>query len=183
MEGDPFKYKGNNTKIVYLYLIPTVHEMEQTYMKIFKPYTNEVKETSINVLKTQLKGVPILTSSVEVEDEDKDLGGHNYIPSLVRACDHAGLSGLKPAPDTSNYEDLCERVDLLKKTVLVIASFVRDERLGIIKKNKKKQQDQAYVDSPLCIRHQVNLEVVVNDLTVADEKNEKKKIEEKEVNE
>ncbi|KAF3615217.1 hypothetical protein FXO37_35604 [Capsicum annuum] len=143
MEGDPFKYKENNTKIVHLYLTPTVREMEQIYMKTYTPYTDEVKDTSIDALKAQLKGVAVLTLSAEVAAEDKDWGGHHYVPSPPRACDHTGSSGLKNSPNTFNDDDLRKRVVLLDKSLLDIASFVRDERLRRIKKNKKKQQEEA----------------------------------------
>ncbi|KAM3375200.1 hypothetical protein P3S68_013914 [Capsicum galapagoense] len=139
MKGDLFKYRGNNTKIVHPYLTPIVHEMEQRYMKAFKSYMDEVKDTSINALKAQLNGVTILISSSEVADEGEDLGGHHYVPSLARAYDHAGSSGLKTAPDTSNNDDLHKHVALLEKSILDVASFVRDERLKTIEKNKKKQ--------------------------------------------
>ncbi|KAM3283738.1 hypothetical protein P3S67_022536 [Capsicum chacoense] len=95
MEGDLFKYKGNSSKIVHLYLTPTIGKMEQRYMKIFKPYTYKVKDSSIDALKVNIRGVTLLTSSAEVADEDKDLGSHNYVSSPARAYDHAGSSGLK----------------------------------------------------------------------------------------
>uniref|UniRef100_M1DWS3 Ulp1 protease family, C-terminal catalytic domain containing protein n=1 Tax=Solanum tuberosum TaxID=4113 RepID=M1DWS3_SOLTU len=70
VEGDPFKSKGRSTKIVHPYFIPTVREMGQNYMKIFKPYTDEVKDAVIDVLKAQLKGVTILTAvAVNIVDE------------------------------------------------------------------------------------------------------------------
>ncbi|KAM3304336.1 hypothetical protein P3S67_015368 [Capsicum chacoense] len=147
MEGDPFKFKENSTKIVHPYLTPTVCELGQRYMKILKPYTNKVKDTSIDALKAQLKGVTVLTSSVEVADEDRDLGSHNYVSSPTHACDNDGSSRLKIAPDASNDEDLHERVALLEKSVMDIASFVRDERLRRIENNKKKQQDEVHLDS------------------------------------
>ncbi|KAF3659640.1 hypothetical protein FXO37_13875 [Capsicum annuum] len=105
-------------------------------------------------------------------------GCHNYVSSLGRACDHAGLSGLKTTPDDSNDDDLRKRVSVLEKSVLDIASFVRDERLRRIKKNKKKQRDEVHLDSPLRSRHQVNLEklaVVVTNIAAANEKAEKEK--------
>ncbi|XP_016561948.1 uncharacterized protein LOC107861072 [Capsicum annuum] len=139
MEGDPFKYKGNNTKIVHPYLTSTVHEMEQRYMKTFKPYTDKVKDTSIDALKVQLKGVTVLTSSAEVTNKDEDLGGHHYVSSLARACDHASSSGLKTSADASNDDDQCKCVAFLEKSLLNIASFVRGERLKRIEKNMKKQ--------------------------------------------
>ncbi|XP_047259921.1 25S rRNA (cytosine-C(5))-methyltransferase NOP2A-like [Capsicum annuum] len=130
--------------------------------------------------KAQLKGVTVLTSSVEFADEDEDLGGHNYVTSPARDCDHAGSCGLKTAPNTSNNKDLRECVALLEKSILDIAFFVRDERLRRIK-NKKKQQDQSHVDSLPQIQHQVNLEeltVVVNDLASTYEKVKEEKKEE-----
>ncbi|KAM3216526.1 hypothetical protein P3L10_025967 [Capsicum annuum] len=171
MEGDPFKYKENNTK------------MEQRYMKIFKPYTKEVKDTSIDALKVQIKGVTVITSLAEVadEDEDEDLGGHHYVPSPPRACDHASSSGIKTSPDASNDDDLHERIALLEKSLLDITSFVRDERLRRIEKNKKKQQEEVHLDSPPCSRNQVNLEelaVAVTNMTAVDEKGEEEKKEE-----
>ncbi|XP_047254086.1 uncharacterized protein LOC124888025 [Capsicum annuum] len=143
MESDPFKYKGNSTKIVHPYLTPTVHKMEQRYMKTFKPYMDEVKDTSIDALKAELKGVTVLTLSAEVADEEEDLGDHHYIPSPPPACDYASLSGLKTSPDASNDDDLRERVALLEKSLLDISPFVR------IKKNKKKQQKEVHLDNPL----------------------------------
>ncbi|KAM3246259.1 glutamic acid-rich protein-like [Capsicum annuum] len=148
-KDDPFKYKENNTKIVHPYLTPTVREMEQRYMKTFNTYMDKVKDTSIDALKAQLKGVIVLTSSVEIANEDKDLGGHHYVPSPPRACDHAGSSGLKTSPDASDDDDLQECVALLEKSLLNIASFVRDERLRRIDKNKKKQQEEVHLDNPL----------------------------------
>ncbi|KAM3268776.1 hypothetical protein P3S67_030740 [Capsicum chacoense] len=71
-----------------------------------------------------------------------DLGGHHYVPSPPRACDHAGSSGLKTSPDAFNDDDLRKCVALLDKSLLDIASFVRDKRLRRIDKNKKKQQEE-----------------------------------------
>ncbi|KAF3616353.1 hypothetical protein FXO38_34590 [Capsicum annuum] len=128
-------------KIVHPYLTPTVHEMEQRYIKTFKPYTDEVKDMSIDALKVKLKGMTILTSLREVADEDEDLGCNNYVPSPARVFDHAGSSEFKTTPDASNDDDLRERVAMLEKSVLDISSFVRDETLRRIKKIKKKNQD------------------------------------------
>ncbi|KAM3307399.1 hypothetical protein P3S67_009142 [Capsicum chacoense] len=128
----------------------------------------------------QLKGVTVLTSSAEVADEDENLGSHHYVLSPPRACDHAGLSGLKPSPDASNDDDLRERVALLEKSLLDITSFVKDERLRRIEKNKK-QQEEVHLNSPPCSRHQVNLEeltVTVIDMAAAAEKSEEDKKEE-----
>ncbi|XP_016576916.1 uncharacterized protein LOC107874671 [Capsicum annuum] len=147
-------------------------------MRTFKSYTDEVKDTSIDALKAQLKGVTVLTSSAEVADEDEDLGGHHYVPSPPRACDHAGSSGLKSSLDTSKEDDLRERIALLEKSLMDISSFVRDERLRRIEKNKKKQQEKVHLDSPPRSRHQVNLEelaVAVTDMAAADGKGEEEK--------
>ncbi|KAM3219661.1 hypothetical protein P3L10_024192 [Capsicum annuum] len=147
-------------------------------MKNFMPYTNEVKDTSIDALKAQLKGVTILTSSTEVTNEDEDLGGHYYVPSPPRACDHAGSSGLKPSPDASNDDDLLERAALLEKSLLDITSFVRNKRLRRIEKNKKKQQEDVHLDSPPRSQHQVNLEelaVIVTDMAAVDKKVKKRR--------
>ncbi|XP_047258320.1 uncharacterized protein LOC124890543 [Capsicum annuum] len=103
---------------------------------------DEVKDTSIDALKAQLKGVIILNTSVKVTDEDEDLDGHNYVPSSVRTCDHACSSGLKTTLDASNDNELCEPVTVLEKSVMDIASFVEDERLRKIEKNKKKHQGE-----------------------------------------
>ncbi|KAF3633077.1 hypothetical protein FXO38_24417 [Capsicum annuum] len=107
----------------------------------------------------------VLTSSAEVADEDEDLGGHHYVPSLVRACDHAGSSGVKTAPVASNGNDLRKRVTSLEKSLLDIASFVRDERLRRIKKNKKKQQDKVHLDSPSHSQLKVNPEEIAGAVT------------------
>ncbi|KAH0639654.1 hypothetical protein KY285_036240 [Solanum tuberosum] len=66
------------------YLTPTVCEMEKNYMATFKPYTDEVKDTIIDVLKAQLKGVTVLTSGVESVD-DEYLADHNIVQSCVNS--------------------------------------------------------------------------------------------------
>ncbi|KAG5616165.1 hypothetical protein H5410_015989 [Solanum commersonii] len=53
VEGDPFKYKGRSTEIVHPYLIPTA-----------------LKDTIIDVLKANLKGVIILTSAEENNEDE-----------------------------------------------------------------------------------------------------------------
>ncbi|KAF3670743.1 hypothetical protein FXO38_06938 [Capsicum annuum] len=156
-------------------------EHAERYMKIFKPYTDEVKDTSIGALKEKLKGVTVMTSSAEVANEDEDLGGHHYVPSPPRACDHAGSSGLKTLPNTSNGDDLRGHVAFLEKSLLNITSFVRDERLRRIEKNKKKQREEVHLDSSRRSRHQVNLKelaVAVTNIVAADEKGEEEKKEE-----
>ncbi|KAM3269954.1 hypothetical protein P3S67_029860 [Capsicum chacoense] len=61
IEGDPFKYKGKVT--------------EMDYMITFEPYTDEVKNNVLDVLKKELEGVTVLTSN-EDSDDDGDLGGN-----------------------------------------------------------------------------------------------------------
>ncbi|XP_047259074.1 uncharacterized protein LOC107852180 [Capsicum annuum] len=73
---------------------------------------------------------------------------------------------------------MCERIDLLEKSLLDIVYFVRSERLRIIEKDMKKQQQEVHLDSPPLSRHQVNLKelaVAVVDITAADEKGEEEK--------
>ncbi|KAG5579594.1 hypothetical protein H5410_050221 [Solanum commersonii] len=85
VKSDPFKYKGRSTKIVHPYLTPTVRETKQNYMATLMPYTDEVKDTIINTLKVNLKGVIVLTSTVKNE-EDEILGENNSNkPKLRRA--------------------------------------------------------------------------------------------------
>ncbi|KAG5589963.1 hypothetical protein H5410_040477, partial [Solanum commersonii] len=128
-KGNSFKYIRNNTKIklylllynnifkliVHLHLSPIVHEMKQTYMKTFKSYMNEVNNMFINTLKVELKGVVVLTSLIEVADDDKDLNGHNNITCTKHAYDHVSFTTQKIVFDTSNDRDLCEPVYLNKK--------------------------------------------------------------------
>lgn len=70
------------------------------------------------------------------------MGSHNYVPYLAYDCDHTSSSGIKIAPDTFNYEDICERVALYEKNIIDISSSISDERLKRIENNKKNQQDE-----------------------------------------
>ncbi|KAG5592078.1 hypothetical protein H5410_042592 [Solanum commersonii] len=97
VEGDPFKYKGRSTNVVHPYLILTVREIKQNYMATLKPYTDEVKDTIIDALKANLKGVIVLTSSIEnVED------GYSSDHNPNQPCENF-------VPNTSKDESLCER--------------------------------------------------------------------------
>ncbi|KAG5590982.1 hypothetical protein H5410_041496 [Solanum commersonii] len=58
------------SKVVHPYLIPTVRETKQNYMETLKPYTDKVKDTIIDALKANLKGVTVLTSLVENEEDE-----------------------------------------------------------------------------------------------------------------
>ncbi|KAG5579856.1 hypothetical protein H5410_050483 [Solanum commersonii] len=46
-----------NDDIMHPYLTLTVREIKESYMATLKPYTDEVKDTCINALKANLKGV------------------------------------------------------------------------------------------------------------------------------
>ncbi|KAF3614251.1 hypothetical protein FXO38_35784 [Capsicum annuum] len=137
MEGGPFKYKGNSTKIVHPYLTLIIHGVEHRYIKIFNPYTDGVKDISIDALKTQLKDVTVLTSSAEVVDEDEDLDGHNYVPSPTCACDHVGSSGLKTTPDASNDDDLRDH------KVVVTDIAAADVKAKEEKKKEETEEERA----------------------------------------
>ncbi|KAK4721668.1 hypothetical protein R3W88_011901 [Solanum pinnatisectum] len=106
VEGDPFKYKGRSTKVLYFYIyfcrlcIHTSYllsmRQKKNYMATLKSYTDEVKDTIIDALNAGLKGVTVLTSAVEnVEDEYSN--DHN--PN--QPCENF-------VPSTSKDESLCE---------------------------------------------------------------------------
>ncbi|XP_059289696.1 uncharacterized protein LOC132043234 [Lycium ferocissimum] len=50
-------------KVVHPYIIPTMREMEQDYMKDFLAFDDEVDDPTIDKLKTELEGVTILVTS------------------------------------------------------------------------------------------------------------------------
>ncbi|KAG5598623.1 hypothetical protein H5410_029993 [Solanum commersonii] len=58
------------SKVVHPYLVPTVRETKQNYMATLKSYTDEVKDTIIDALKANLKGVTVLTSAVENQEDE-----------------------------------------------------------------------------------------------------------------
>ncbi|KAF3646061.1 hypothetical protein FXO37_20658 [Capsicum annuum] len=57
---------------VHPYLIPTVHEIKQHYMKKFKAFTDESNNAIIDGLKAHLEGVTVITSSEDGKDGDDD---------------------------------------------------------------------------------------------------------------
>ncbi|KAF3635843.1 hypothetical protein FXO38_24439 [Capsicum annuum] len=71
IEGDPY-LNGWSIKRVHPYLIPTVRKMKQHYMKKFKAFTDEQKDTFIDGLKAHLEGVTFITSSEGGKDGDDD---------------------------------------------------------------------------------------------------------------
>ena len=121
------------------FLVPTVHEMSQDYMKKFKPYMNEVKDMVLDALKADLKGVTVLTSTAAV---DEYLGDHSPIKVFENSVSSGHkniLSTSKNIPSTSNDENVCQRVASLERSVMEVVAFIRDEKLRRIEKNKKKQ--------------------------------------------
>uniref|UniRef100_M1DE92 Late blight resistance protein n=1 Tax=Solanum tuberosum TaxID=4113 RepID=M1DE92_SOLTU len=113
--------------------------MGQNYMKIFKRYTDEVKDPVIDVLKTQLKDVTVLTAG------DEYLGDHNIIQSCVNSVSNRQ----KNVPSTSNdgnLENLSDRVVSLEQSMVEVVTYVRKEKLRRIEKNKKKKQEKVDED-------------------------------------
>ncbi|XP_015159082.1 FK506-binding nuclear protein-like [Solanum tuberosum] len=97
--------------IVHPYLIPIVHETKQNYMATLKLYTDEVKDTIIDALKANLKGVTVLTSAVENE-EDEILGENNS----NQPCENSVSSGQKNK-DAVNEDYTAPTVDKDSATI------------------------------------------------------------------
>jgi len=94
-------------------------------MKIFKTYTDEVKDAVIDVLKVQLT---ILTVG------DEHLGDQN-VP-----CVNYVSSRQKNVLCTSNYgnlENLNDHVLSLEQSMVKVVAYVPEEKLRRIEKNKK----------------------------------------------
>ncbi|KAK4733574.1 hypothetical protein R3W88_007835 [Solanum pinnatisectum] len=111
-------------------------------MATLKPYTNEVKDTVIDVLKVNLKGVTILTSAVENE-EDELLGDTNS----NQPCENYVSSGQKNIA-TTNFAKVDEN----------FASPTVDEDFPAV-----DEDFAVYVDEIL------PLEIVDEDLVAVDE--------------
>lgn len=90
-------------------------------------FSFKVKNTVVNALKTNLKGVIVLTWTVEIFEDDC-LGDHN--PN--QPCENL-------VPSTSQDENPCERVASLEKSLVKIVAYVREEKLRSTEKNKKKK--------------------------------------------
>ncbi|KAM3264307.1 surface protein like [Capsicum annuum] len=74
IEGDSY-LNGWSTKRVHPYLIPTAHEMKQHYMKNFKAFTDEPKNTFIDGLKAYMEKVRLRRAEKEKQKKrDKDEG-------------------------------------------------------------------------------------------------------------
>ncbi|KAH0732970.1 hypothetical protein KY289_004158 [Solanum tuberosum] len=130
--------------ILHPYLTPTVREMGQNYMKTFKPYTDEVKDAVIDVLKAQLKGVTILNARV-ARANNEYLGDHN----IIKPCVKYVSSRQKNVPSTSNdgnSENLSDRVVSLEQSMVEVVAYVWKEKLRRIEKNKTIDEDFATID-------------------------------------
>ncbi|KAG5615139.1 hypothetical protein H5410_014963, partial [Solanum commersonii] len=62
--------------VVHPYLTPTVCETKENYLATLKPYMDEVKDTFLDALKENLKGVIVLISSI-ANVKDEYLSDHN----------------------------------------------------------------------------------------------------------
>ncbi|KAK4737709.1 hypothetical protein R3W88_001406 [Solanum pinnatisectum] len=100
------KEKVQRYKVVHPYLTPTVRETKKNYLATLKSYVDEVKDTVLDALKANLKGVTVLTSLVE-NVEDEYLSDHN--PN--QPCENY-------VPSTSKDESLCERVASLEQSMV-----------------------------------------------------------------
>lgn len=65
---------------------------------------NEINIMFIDTLKVKLKSVIVLTSSIEVVDDDNDLNDHNHIPCPTRDYDHVSFIEQKIVHDTLMIE-------------------------------------------------------------------------------
>ncbi|KAF3616550.1 hypothetical protein FXO38_34465 [Capsicum annuum] len=124
---------------VHQYLIPTVYEMKQHYMKNFKVFTYEPNDTFIDGLKACLEGVTVITSSEDGEDgdDDRDLGG-NIISKNVTA----GKSKSRASEKTLMIENLEERMFRMKKSIKDIADFIKEERLRRTENERQKKREE-----------------------------------------
>uniref|UniRef100_M1AJ90 Uncharacterized protein n=1 Tax=Solanum tuberosum TaxID=4113 RepID=M1AJ90_SOLTU len=135
-------------------------------MATLKSYTDEVKDTIVDALNANLKGVTVLTSAVENE-EDEILGENNS----NQPCENSVLSGQKNKDD-----NLCERVASLEQSMMEIVAFIRDEKLRIAQKNKNNKVDEDYttpkVDKDgvaVDVDEILSLAIVDEDLVAVDE--------------
>ncbi|KAH0676982.1 hypothetical protein KY285_012468 [Solanum tuberosum] len=133
--------------------------MERNYMTTFKPYTDEVKDMVIDVLKAQMKVVTVLISGVESAD-DEYLGDHN----IIQPCVNCVSSRQKNVPSTSNNGNLGNMRDpvvSLEQSMMEVVAYVREEKLRRIEKNKITTRESNTVH--------VNIITVDEDLAAVDE--------------
>ncbi|KAM3360348.1 hypothetical protein P3S68_020060 [Capsicum galapagoense] len=175
IEGDPFKYKGKFTENVHPYIIRTILETKMDYMITFEPYTDEVKNNVLDGLKKELKGVTVLTSN-EDSDDDGDLGGN---PIGVRVGDDDFPSTFKDAARTSSPRDLHKRVVVLEEAMLDIAAYIREKKI----KMDERQHERMHVDLRESERNEEREKMSkMNELAsvVVEEENEEKKLDDEE---
>uniref|UniRef100_M1DHB9 Uncharacterized protein n=1 Tax=Solanum tuberosum TaxID=4113 RepID=M1DHB9_SOLTU len=113
-------------------------------MATLKSYTDEVKDRVIDAIKGSLKGVTVLTSVVENE-ENEILGDNN--PN--QPCENFVLSGHKNIPSKCKDDNLCERVASLQQSMIEVVAFVRDEKLSRTQMNKKNKAIDEDYTTPL----------------------------------
>ncbi|KAF3616969.1 hypothetical protein FXO37_34830 [Capsicum annuum] len=126
---------------VHPYLIPTVREMKQRYMRKFKTFMDKLKNTFIDGLKAYLEGVTVITSSEKGEDgdDDRDLG-RNTISRYV--TQGAGISKPRAPGKTPMIKNPKERVFRIKESIKDIIDFAKEERLRRAEKEKQKKRDK-----------------------------------------
>ncbi|KAG5601488.1 hypothetical protein H5410_032858 [Solanum commersonii] len=104
--------------------------------------------------KADLKGVTVLTSSVEnVED------GYSSDHNPNKPCENY-------VPSTSKDESICERVASLEQSIVKIVAFVQEEKLRRNEKKKRKKVDDDNFSAPI-IDDEILPLVVVDDVLVA----------------
>ncbi|KAH0633470.1 hypothetical protein KY284_036256 [Solanum tuberosum] len=141
---------------------PTVCEMEQNYMATFKPYTDEVKDAVIDVLKAQLKGVTILTSGVESADDEYLVIGDHVDEVAVDAVDEVAVDAVdEEAVDTVDevvVDDVAgDEVECAIDPVTVVDEVAIDEVAGAV-------DDVAGTVDPVAVDVVDEVTVTVNDV-------------------
>ncbi|XP_049354735.1 protein KRI1-like [Solanum verrucosum] len=147
IEGDPFKYKGKSTKVVHPYFIPTVRETKKNYLTTLKPYVDEVKDTILDALKANLKGVIVRTSAVEnVEDEylsyhNPNQPCENYVPSTSKD------ETTNLAVDDDNFsaptvDDEILPLAIVDDDLVVVDEYFAKEVDEVVEEMKEEEKDQ-----------------------------------------
>ncbi|XP_060189462.1 uncharacterized protein LOC132618424 [Lycium barbarum] len=159
-EGDPFKRAGV-IEMVHPHLIPTVHELEQDYMKNLLPYDDENNDPIIDELEREPEGVTVLITpknsskpssrkgkeSMENFDEDytqeaednhsEDLGGNSAAKDNVGV----GTSMGRAVPSGQvEHDQLKQRVEKIEESLKVLVTYVEGERIRKSEKAKKKKE-------------------------------------------
>ncbi|KAG5570591.1 hypothetical protein H5410_060357 [Solanum commersonii] len=168
IEGYSFRYKE---KFVNQYITSTDRELKINYMTTFKSYKDEVNGMILDALKANLKGVIVLTSTVEntkneyLDDHNPDQPNENYV-----RVDNKNILC------TSNNKKLCECVASLEQTMMKVVTYVRDDKLKKTEKNKKKKDRLIYI---LLIREEERKKKENEQAVKEEEKKEEENDEEK----